>query len=566
MTRFLPRTLFGQMVLILLAGLLVSHLVGTLIFASDRAQAVRAIGGYAAAQRIANLARLIDEAPADWRSRIVAAASGPTLQVTLSPQPPAFAEAATDADSEPIQRYLAEQLPAPLAQRLHVEVSAAGRPFAGFGARPPFAEPGTIPAFTEPGTRPPFAGSGTGPPSAGFDAGPPSGGFAHPMSMAGMPMGAMPMAGMPMGAMPMAGLPWMAGTGGGRGLAASIQRTGGQWLSFVTALPSGGPAASWPFLAALAVMAVVVVLASVWAVRRVTAPLGILAQAAERLGRDVNAPPVAEAGTREMRQAAQSFNQMQERIRRLLDNRSRMLAALSHDLRTPLTLLRLRTEGLQEAEERERMLATIGELDSMIDASLRFARDQSMTEAWRRTDLTALVASIVDDMADAGLPVSMAPAEAVVLECQPGALRRALVNLIDNAVKYGKTAHVAMDVSGSAVRIDIDDAGPASRRQSSNACSNRSTGWSNRAAGRPEAPGSGCQSRYRSRRRTAVGSRWPTGPQCPPKPFRAAYGPACLSRSEAPAPACLQRQPLRAAARGRWVRRSNEWRSARTIA
>ena len=384
--------------------------------------------------------------------------------------------------------------------------------------------------------------------------------------MAGMPMGAMPMAGMPMGAMPMGGLPWMAGNRGGRGLAAAVQLPDGQWLSFVTALPNGGPAASWPFVAALAVMAVVVVLASVWAVRRVTAPLGILAQAAERLGRDVNAPPVAEAGTREMRQAAQSFNQMQERIRRLLDNRSRMLAALSHDLRTPLTLLRLRTEGLQEAEERERMLATIGELDSMIDASLRFARDQSMTEAWRRTDLTALVASIVDDMADAGLPVSMAPAEAVVLECQPGALRRALVNLIDNAVKYGKTAHVAMDVSGSAVRIDIDDAGPGipeaeqqrvfepfHRLEQSRSRETGGTGW-------------GCQSRYRSRRRTAVGSRWPTGPQCPPKPVRAAYGPACLSRSEAPAPACLQRQPLHAAARGRWVRRSNEWRSARTIA
>ncbi len=423
MTRWLPRTLFGQMVLILLAGLLVSHLAGTLIFASDRAQAVRAIGGYAAAQRIANLARLVDEAPADWRSRIVAAASDPTLRVTLSSQPPAFAKAPADADPEPIQRYLAEQLPAPLAQRLRVAVSAAGPPFAGPGARPPFA---------------------------GFGAGPPFGGFAHPM----------PMAGMRMGAMPMADPPWMAGIGSGRGLAAAVQLSDGQWLSFVTALPNGGPAASWPFIAALGVMAVVVVLASVWAVRRVTAPLGMMARAAEQLGRDVNAPPIAEAGTREMRQAAQSFNQMQERIRRLLDNRTRMLAALSHDLRTPLTLLRLRTENLQEAEERERMLATLGELDAMVGASLSFARDQSTTEAWRRTDVSALAASIVDDMADAGLPVTMTPAEPVVLECQPGALRRAFVNLIDNAVKYGKAAHVAIDVSASAVRIDIDDEGP----------------------------------------------------------------------------------------------------------
>jgi signal transduction histidine kinase len=433
MKRWLPRTLFGQMVLILLAGLLVSHLVGTLIFASDRARAVRAIGGYAATQRIANLARLVDEAPAPWRARIVAAASDPTLLVTLSPQPPAFAAAATDADSQPIERYLAEQLPAPLAEHLHVAVSAALTP-PGFPAGPPGAGYGPHMAM---GGR----ATGDGP-------------------MSGTPMGGTPMGGMTMGGVPMGGPPWMAGFGGRRGLQAAVRLSDGAWLTFIAALPGGGPAAPWPFIAALAVMAVVVVLASVWAVGRVTAPLGMLARAAERLGRDVNAPPIAEAGTREMRQAAQSFNQMQQRILRLVDNRTRMLAALSHDLRTPLTLLRLRTEGMREAEERERMLATIGELDAMVGASLSFARDQATTEPWRRTDLAALVASIVDDMADAGLPVTLAPAEPVVLECQPGALRRALVNLIDNAIKYGKTARVALAATAATVSITIDDDGP----------------------------------------------------------------------------------------------------------
>jgi signal transduction histidine kinase len=402
MTRWLPRSLFGQMVLILLAGLLVSHLVGTLIYASDRAQAVRAIGGYAATQRIANLTQLIDEAPPAWRNRIAAAASDPTLQVTLSPEPPAFAEASADTGSRTIRRYLAEQLPRPLADRLHVAVSAAGPPFEG---------------------------------------------FAHRMPMPNMPMS-------------MGGPPWMQGAGDWKGLQAAVQLSDGQWLAFTAALPNAGPSAPWSFTVAMAIMAVVVILASVWAVGRVTAPLSVIARAAERLGRDINAPPIAEAGTKEMRQAAQSFNQMQARIRRLLDNRTRMLGALSHDLRTPLTLLRLRTEGLREADERERMLASIGELDTMIDASLNFARDQATAEAWRRMDVTALVASIVDDMADAGLPVTMAPAEPVVLKCQSGALRRALANLIDNAIKYGGSARIALDISASAVRIDIDDDGP----------------------------------------------------------------------------------------------------------
>ncbi|MDR3535443.1 MAG: ATP-binding protein [Acetobacteraceae bacterium] len=384
------------MVVILLAGLMVSYLVGTWINASDRAQAARAIGGYAATQRIANLARLIDEAPEAWRDRIVAAASDPTLRVSLSSsQPPATVGETPDAADLLIRDYLAEQLPAAMAARLYVAVSGA-----------------TGQQFARPG---------------------------HPMPMMG---------------------PWMHRAVGWRSLQAAIQLSDGQWLTFLAALPNTGPSISWQFTIAMAIMALIVVLASVWAVRRVTAPLGVLARAAERLGRDVNAPPVAEAGTREMRLAAHSFNEMQGRLQRLLENRTRMLAALSHDLRTPLTLLRLRTEGLHEGDERDRMLATIGELDAMIEATLKFARNEATAEPWRRTDMAALLASAVDDMADAGLPVTMEAAEPVVLECQPAALRRAISNLLDNAIKYGRSAHTRIATSPAAISIVIDDEGP----------------------------------------------------------------------------------------------------------
>ncbi|MDR3531143.1 MAG: ATP-binding protein [Rhodopila sp.] len=394
------------MLLILLAGLMVSHLIGTLIYASDRVQAVRAVGGYAATQRIANLARLLDEAPEPWRNRIAAAASDPTLLVTLSEKEPVFVAANPDDDFQPVRRYLAEQLPPALADRLHVEVSAAVAPLNTFGRHGPMGD-----------------------------------------TMRG-------------GNMQGRGPPWMAGAGNWPRLQAAVQLSDGEWLNFATALPDAAPSTPWPFPVAMATMAIIVVLASIWAVRRATAPLRVLAGAADQLGRDVNAPPIAEVGTTEMRQAAESFNQMQARIRRLLDSRTQMLAALSHDLRTPLTLLRLRTENLPEADERERMLATIGELDAMIEASLNFARDQSVAETRRRTDISALVASIVDDMADAGLSVTMVSAEPIVLDCQPAALRRALTNLIDNAVKYGGSARVAIGAAASAVCIDIDDDGP----------------------------------------------------------------------------------------------------------
>ena len=399
MNRLLPRTLFGQMLVILLGGLLMSHLLGWWIYASDRAQAVRAVGGYAATQRIANLARLVDEAPPDWRDRIVVAANDPTLRVTLTRDPPTEADDASDDDDVPIRRYLAAQLPDPLAAHVRVAVAPLPPPFLTSHHHMPFH---------------PWSG---------------------PDRWWGRPR------------------PW-------RSLDASVQLSDGAWLNFSAGIPPGAPSASWQFVVSMVVMAGIVVLAGAWAVRRVTAPLGVIAAAAERLGRDVNASPVAEAGSREMRQAAVSFNQMQTRLQRLLENRTRMLAALSHDLRTPLTLLRLRTEALPEGEERERMLATLGEVDAMVAGSLEFARGQSVGEPVRRIDLTALLGSIVDDLTDAGLPVTLAAAPLVVLDCQPGALRRAFGNLIDNALKYGGVARLAVDIAPDIVRVVVDDDGP----------------------------------------------------------------------------------------------------------
>jgi signal transduction histidine kinase len=207
-------------------------------------------------------------------------------------------------------------------------------------------------------------------------------------------------------------------------------------------------------------MGVIVIAVSVWAVRRLTAPLGMLSAAADRLGRDVSAEPLAETGTREMQQAARAFNRMQERLRRLVESRTQMLAALSHDLRTPLTLLRLRAEEVADTDERDKMLGTIGDMDEMIGTTLAFARDEVRAEPRRRVDVAALLESVVDDMADAGLPVTMQPAAPLTYECQPGALKRALTNLQDNAVKYGKRAQAAITSTAKAIEITIDDEGP----------------------------------------------------------------------------------------------------------
>jgi signal transduction histidine kinase len=250
-----------------------------------------------------------------------------------------------------------------------------------------------------------------------------------------------------------------------RDLRVSIPLADGSWLSFATALPAGGPAFSAQFLLSMAIMAVIILAVSVWAVRRVTAPLASLATAAERLGHDVHAAPLAESGTDETRQAARAFNDMQGRLRSLIENRTRLLAAISHDLRTPLTLLRLRAEAVENVPERDKMLATIAEMDAMIGATLMFARDQNADEAKRPTDLPSLLQSVVSDMREAGYAVQMREAEPIVYTCQPAALKRAVRNLLDNAVKYGKSGTIEVRHLSNAIEINVDDEGPGVPQQ-----------------------------------------------------------------------------------------------------
>jgi signal transduction histidine kinase len=250
-----------------------------------------------------------------------------------------------------------------------------------------------------------------------------------------------------------------------RNLQVAIPLTDGHWLTFATALPTAGPTFSLQFLLSMGMMAAIILVVSVWAVRRVTTPLASMATAAERLGQDMNAPPLSETGTTETRQAARAFNEMQTRLRRLIENRTDLLAAISHDLRTPLTLLRLRAETVENAQERDKMLSTIAEMDSMIGATLQFARDDNANEPRCPTDLAALFLGVVEDMRDAGRDVRMQPTEPLVYECRPTALKRAVRNLLDNAVKYGKSGTVEIRRLSQAIEVNIDDDGPGVPQQ-----------------------------------------------------------------------------------------------------
>ena len=173
------------------------------------------------------------------------------------------------------------------------------------------------------------------------------------------------------------------------------------WLNVTIPVPPPRPWHSPTFLLAFVLMTAAAAVLSFWAVRRLVGPVGTLAEAAERLGRDVNAPPLPEDGPAEVARAAVAFNTMARRISRFVSDRTFLLTAMGHDLRTPITRLRLRSEFIEDDELRGKFLADLAELDGMVAATLAFGRDTADTEAAVALDLSALLRTVLDEAADA---------------------------------------------------------------------------------------------------------------------------------------------------------------------
>ena len=199
---------------------------------------------------------------------------------------------------------------------------------------------------------------------------------------------------------------------------------------------------------------------SLLAARMIIRPMRRLATAADRLGRERELTPVPKAGVPELDAIADSFNQMQQRLKRFVDERTHMLAAISHDLRTPLTRLRLFAEFVNDQQQRALVLNDIEEMEQMLRASLTFASDEAHREPHSRVDIAALLISLCDTVSDAGGDVSYEGPDHAELPCQPVAIRRALSNLIDNACKYGEEARVRLSEHADLIEITISDRGP----------------------------------------------------------------------------------------------------------
>ena len=238
-----------------------------------------------------------------------------------------------------------------------------------------------------------------------------------------------------------------------------------QWLNVTISVEPPRPWHSPTFLAAFLLMTAVAAALTLWAVRRLTAPVATLAAAAEALGRDVNAPPLPETGPLEVATAAAAFNTMAARIRRFVQDRTELLTAIGHDLRTPITRLKLRAEFVEDDEQRTKMLADLEELEAMVSATLVFGRDARSGEPVSPLDLAELLRTVLDEAGDArpdaAERLSYDGPQHLTVHARPLALKRALANLVSNAVTYGGGARVSlMPPSDGTATIMVEDDGP----------------------------------------------------------------------------------------------------------
>ncbi|WP_082524081.1 ATP-binding protein [Methylobacterium sp. Leaf399] len=255
-------------------------------------------------------------------------------------------------------------------------------------------------------------------------------------------------------------MPWRAGDGTEAGRVAVVTPAG---LHISATLPFRlGPLPTrWgPALATTIFLAIMLVVLSLWAARALAAPLRRLAEAAEAFGNVDDSTPLPERGPAEVLTVSRALGRMRDRVKRLIDDRTRMLAAISHDLRTPITRMRLRAEFIEDDHARAMTLRDLDQMNALVEAALSYVRDGRTDERMGTLDLAALVQTVCDGFADVGADVEAETLRHVLVNGRSDDLCRALTNLVDNAVKYGGRVRVGMSATATGASVSIADEGP----------------------------------------------------------------------------------------------------------
>lgn len=400
-----PRSLGGRLGLLLVGVLLIAQMFSAALHFRDRGEVLKHVAGYNSAQRIAGIVRLLDGLPPAQRELAATQLDLPDLRLHLSDVPQQLpGDSADSARARLFHQLLHFQLGADRTIRLYM-------PNSPLAAQPGFA--------VDPG---------------------PQRWMPPPMRHMLAQQGDIPI--------------------GGYSFIVQVQLQDRQWISFAYHLPDELAGWPWDLLIGLLILFTAVLLVSFFAVRWLTRPLSELAEAADRLGRDIDQPPLAEEGPTEVRRAARAFNTMQTRLARFVEERTRILAAVSHDLKTPITRMRLRTGKIADPQLHDKFDNDLQDMQQLVQSSLDFMRGIAPREQTRPLDIEALLESLADDARDQGHEVSIEGDPIAPYPGKPLALKRCFGNLLDNAVRYGGDVTLRVEDSPAALRVIVSDAGP----------------------------------------------------------------------------------------------------------
>lgn len=400
--RFPPQSLFGRLMLVLASGLIVAQLLSAAINLAERDSVLVRAMGMQPAQRIADVVRLLDSLNPPERVRIVSILNVPPMVVSLDRAP---VSEESDSASAAHATMFAAVLRAALGDQRPIRVAMTGTP--------------------------PLWMHGPGRAEGRF----PMDGPLSPPGMHRFPPD-------------------------GVAMLTQVRLQDGTWATFDTQLSQAATGLPWRVMLTLAILLAAVLLLSYVAVRWVTRPLNVLATAADELGRDIHRPPLPESGPLEVSRAARAFNTMQASLVRFIDERTRLLTAMSHDLKTPITRMRLRTELLENDSLREKFEKDLLEMELMVTQTLEFMRGVTHREPEQPVDVMALLESLQADNEAMGRTVKINGRLTRPFSAVPQLLKRCISNLIDNATVYGQRAEVLVDEGPSELTISVRDRGP----------------------------------------------------------------------------------------------------------
>lgn len=401
-----PRTLFGQIVLALFAGLLIVQIIGLWLMIDDRNRLNYKLLAKFAAQRTAGVVTVLDHAEAGERAALARALSVEPTTLSLA-APWANTPLLQSDEAQSLARQIADKLERPLEIQVLLLERVARNAFDQYFPHGGGGERADRPV----GERADAAEQ-------------------KPRFLT-------------------------------RRFIAQVRLSDGAVVTFHHVMPDEAADMPYRVIGLLALLGLSVALLSTWAVRRLTQPLDDFAQAAAGLARNLNQEPLPEDGLPEVRQAAQAFNAMQRDLKRHIDTRSQALSAVSHDLRLPITRLSLRLEAVGDPALRAKMAHDLAEMDAMVGHTLDFLRAGSNQEAAVALNLDALLDSVVEDVEELGATITRQGRASAPITARPQALRRCLANLLDNARRYGGgAATLAVEQSDGATLIRIDDQGP----------------------------------------------------------------------------------------------------------